>query len=154
MTQDKPPIIDGRQPLIEERFNLDERSNWSKLQVKFREHEPIADEYDHYPHCKWVVIEYKSCSLKNAVEQIENTIKQLIDANQKVDHAVIVLDKFDGKERDLYRKVDNILLLKHTRKPVSIRISNQEILVNVYDPNEIEKQYQDYKGSLTRWQST
>ena len=154
MVHNKPPIIDGLQPKAEERYDLDQKSNWQFLNVAFREHEPIADEYDHYPHCKWAIVEYKSCSLKNAVEQLENTAKQLIEANRHVDHAIIILEKFDGKERDLYKKNGNTLIIKNKRVPASIRLNDKSIIVKVYEPHEIDRQYKDYKGSLPRWQST
>jgi hypothetical protein len=149
----KPPIIDGRQAVPSERYNLDEPLNRKNLNISFKDYEPVADEYNHYSHCKWAVIEYKSCSLKNAIEQLENTVKQLTKAQKKVDLAIIVLKKFDGKEKDIYKRVGNNLIIRSTKTIVSIPTGNRRITVSLYDPDEINRQYAAYNGSLAKWQS-
>jgi len=70
----KAPLIDGKLPNNE--FILDEVSDLKSLGLDPNTIFKIADEYDHYPNCKYAVIEHKSKSLKDSVTQLEDTAKQ------------------------------------------------------------------------------
>ena len=153
MTRDKPPVIDGLIPTQSERYDLDDITKCRLLNVGFKAYYPVADEFDHYPSCKWAIIEYKSRSLRNSVEQLESTARQLVGAQKKVDLAIIVSMKINHKEKDLYKKRGNILYLKKTNSPVSIPTGNNRIVVNIYEPYEIDRQYHEYNRGLSKWQS-
>ena len=153
LARDKPPVIDGLVPNPSERYDLDDATKRHLLNVSFKAHLPVADEYDHYPNCRWAVVEYKSRSLRNSVEQLESTARQLVDALKKVDLAIIVAIRLNDKEKEIYRKKGNILYIKRTNSPVSIHTGNNRVVVNIYEPHEIYKQYQEYDRSLSKWQS-
>jgi hypothetical protein len=151
--RDKPPIVEGLVPKKEERYNLDEDEQRKYLKINFREHDPIADEYCHYPHCKWAIIEYEGGHLSNSVEQLESTARQLIAANKPVDFAIIVVKKFNDRETELYKRKENILFIKRSNSPVLIPTGNgNKVEVRIYEPNEVENQYKNRNGALSKWQ--
>lgn len=147
----KPPIIDNRIPTQNDVYDLDDTARLQTLNVHFNSSLKIADEYDHYPHCKWAVIEYKSRSLRDGVEQLESTTKQLAEMQKRVDYAIIVAEKMNSAESSLYTKRSNVLYIRKTRKAVTIPLGNGRIPVNIYEPHEIDEQYQKHKGSLDSW---
>lgn len=151
MPRNKPPIIDDLLPRQEEVFDLDDIEQLHQANIAFNNRLKIADEYDHYPHCKWVIIEYKSKSLRDSVEQLDWTAKQLIIMGRKVDHAIIVAEGIDNPERNLYKKQGNVLIYKPTRRQVTISTGNGSVGVQIFDPYEIDKQYQNYRSSLRPW---
>lgn len=153
LARDKPPVIDGLVPNPSEIYDLDDVTKCRLLNVSFKTYLPVADEYDHYPSCRWAVIEYKSRSLRNSVEQLESTARQLVDAQKKVDLAIVVAMKINEKEKDIYRKKGNILYIKKTNTPVSVPTGNNRVVVNIYEPHEIDRQYHEYNRSLSKWQS-
>ena len=150
--RDKPPVIEGMVPRETERHNLDKQEERRILQVEFREFDPVAAEYLHYPHCKWVVIEYEGSHLSNSVEQVESTTKKLVAANKPVDSAVIITKRLDDRERELYQKRNNVLYLRRTTSPIQISTGNKSIAVEVYYPQEIEQQYRNRDRGLAKWQ--
>lgn len=153
MTRQKPPVIEGRIPNTHEIYNLDDPDVQNRLGLNPEVCLKIADEYDHYSHCKWAVIEYKSRSLKNSVEQIEDTAKQLSDAQREIHFAIIVTRRINRNESSLYGKRKNILYNKITKKPVLVRTGSESVVVNIYEPNEIDEQYEEYNKGLGPWVS-
>lgn len=151
MPRQKPPVVDDYVPEPNEIYDLDNKNQLNMANLIFNDRLKIADEYDHYPHCKWAVIEYKSKSLRDSVEQLEWTAKQLIAMGREVDHAIIVAKGIDNPERNLYRKRRNILFYKPTKKPVTISTGNSKIAVEIFNPYEIDRQYKKYRGTLRSW---
>jgi hypothetical protein len=68
-----------------------------------------------------------------------------------VDHAIIVARGIDNPERNLYRKRRNLLFYTPTKKPVTISTGNTRIVVEIFDPYEIDKQHKKYGGTLRSW---
>src|SRR3989337_3797323 len=86
----KPPIIDRERPVENERYDLDKPEQLRQIGVTLKPHLPKADEYDHYPHCEWAVVECKGKGLRNSIEQLEQTATQLLSFNKKVNRAIII----------------------------------------------------------------
>ena len=152
---DKPPIIGNERPAKNERYNLDDPNHLKIMCITLQAHLPKADEYCHYPHCEWAIIENKGNSLRNSIEQIESTAKQILAVQgKKVDRAIIIASKINKKEKKIYSKKGNVLYLKKTDKPVLIPSGATKIPVTLYSPDDIERQYKtspnrtldDYKG--------
>jgi len=148
----KRPVIDGVIPRRDEIYSLDDEMQLQSEDLKFNGTLKIADEYCHYPHCKWAVIEYKSKSLSDSIDQIVTTTQQLAEMNRKVDHVIIVAEKINNPERNLFTKRGNLLIYKPKKKPVTISTVNGKLEVKIYYPHEIEKQYKEYGSSLGKWQ--
>jgi hypothetical protein len=151
LPRQKPPVIDDYVPEPNEVYDLDDYNQLRLANLNFDEHLKIADEYDHYPHCKWALIEYKSKSLRDSVEQLEWTAKQLSDMERDVDHAIIIAEGIDNPERNLYSKRGNLLIYKPKKKPVTISTGRRRIDVEIFDPHEIDRQYKKYRGTLRSW---
>ena len=151
MTRKKPPVIDGRIP--DDRYNLDDESKLQSLGLSPDASLKIADEYDHYPDCKWAIIEYKSRSLRNSVDQLEDTAEQLSKIQKEVDLAIIVAIKINRAERRIFQKRGNMLYNKLTNTPVQIQVGNNRIEVNIYEAHEVDRQYEKYRRSLIPWVS-
>jgi hypothetical protein len=150
----KPPIIGRELPSESERFNLDDPAHWQQLGVSFKSHLPRADEYDHYPHCKWAIIECKGNSLRNSIEQLEYTARQLASFQKTVNLTIIIANKINKKEKDYFTKKGNTLYRKKDNKPILIPAGSNKIEVNIYTPLEIDKQYHEFRGTLdSLWQS-
>jgi len=148
----KPPIIQRAKPAENERYDLDKPEQLSQIGVTLKPYLPKADEYDHYPHCEWAIIECKGKSLRNSIEQLEQTAKQLLAFNKKIDRAIIIASKINRKEKIAFTKKGNVLYLRKNDKPVLVPAGSIKIAVTLYSPIEIEKQYRDFRGSLDRWQ--
>lgn len=151
MTHKKPPVIEGRIP--DHYYNLDDDSELQALGLSLNARLKIADEYDHYPDCKWAIIEYKSRSLRNGVEQLEHTAERLFRRQKPVNLAIIVAIKMNKAERRIYTKKGNILYNKLTKNPIQIRVGTGRVEVNIYEVHEVDRQYQKYKRSLIPWVS-
>jgi hypothetical protein len=148
----KPPIIERTLPDKNERYDLDDSAQCKLLGVNFKAYWPRADEYDHYPQCKWAIIECKGNSLKNSIEQLEYTAKQLMTFHKNIALAIIIANKINKKEKHYFTKKGNVLYRKKDDKPVAISTGIDRILVNIYSPSEIERQYQEFDRSLDKWQ--
>jgi hypothetical protein len=147
----KPPVIKNEIPSENERYNLDDPEHLRLLGVSLKQYLPKADEYSHYPHCEYAIIEYKGNSLRNSIEQLEFTAKQLTSFQKKIDRAIIIAGKINKKEKNYFTKRGNILYRKKDDKPVLVPAGSSKIAVTLYSPVEIEKQYQDFGRSLDRW---
>ena len=153
MPRQKPPVIEDYLPKPEDVFDLDDDKWLHEANLRFNSHLKIADEYDHYPHCKWALIEFKSRNIRDSIEQLDWTAKQLVEMRRDVDYVIIIAEAINNPEKNLYRKQDNLLIYKPTRKPVAISTSNGLVNVQIFDPYEIDKQYTNYRGTLRPWQS-
>ena len=89
----KPPVVERALPSENERYDLNNKTHWQQLGVSFKAYLPIADEYDHYPHCQWAVIECKGNSLRNSIEQLEFTAKQLTAFQKNINLAIVIAGK-------------------------------------------------------------
>ena len=148
MPRQKPPVIEGQIPDPNDTYDLDDNQRLKSANLLFDSNLKIADEYDHYPHCKWAIIEYKSRSLSDAIAQLDWTAKQLVAMSRKVDYAIIIARGIDNPERNLYTKQGNALIYKPKKSPVTIKTGNNIINVAIYDPFEIDVQYKTYRGTL------
>jgi len=149
LPHEKPPLIEGRKP--NDRYDLDDESKLQSLNLDPKSKLKLADQYDHYPDCKWAVIEYKSRSLRDGVDQLEETAKRLLNAKGKVDLAILISRRINKAEKHIFKKVGNLLHRKQTKKPVQIRAGKSLIEVQIYYHHEIDRQYKNYKGSLKPW---
>lgn len=146
----KPPVIDGRIPDIKQ-----ELEKIPELADNSGSPNPkIADEYDHYPDCRWAIVEYKSMSIKDAVFQLADTAEKLFNASKPLDSAFIVSKKMNHSESRIFAKRGNLLYTKYNKSSVRIRHGNNRIDVHLYYHEEIERQYEKYEGSIFRWVST
>lgn len=146
---DKPPIIDREKPAKNERYDLDNRAQLQEIGITLQPHLPKADEYCHYPKCEWAIIENKGNSLRNSIEQLESTAKQILTSEgKKIDRAIIIASKINKKEKKVFAKRGNVLYLKKNRKPVLIPTGSVKIPATLYTPEEIERQYKDFGGTL------
>src|SRR4030042_5801350 len=100
LPRQKPPVIDDYVPEPNEIYDLDDPAQLHNANLIFNDRLKIADEYDHYPHCKWALIEYKSKSLRDSVEQLEWTAKQLSDMKRDVNQAIIIAEGIDAPKRN------------------------------------------------------
>ena|SRR3989344_7917690 len=90
--------------------------------------EKSCDYYGHYQNCSWFLIESKSRGkIREALVQIDNTIKALIKYEKKVDFIFIVADKLDKMDSNAYSTHEvsqlpfRLLVHKDTKKPVTDR---------------------------------
>lgn len=151
MHQCKPPIIEHERPSENERYDLNDPAQLRHMGITLKPHLPKADEYNHYPHCEWAIIECKGNSLRNSIEQLEYTATQLLSFDKKVHHAIIIASKINHKEKEAFTKRGNVLYQKKNNKPVLIPAGSMKIPVNLYSPMEIEAQYQKFGGTLDIW---
>lgn len=85
---DKPPVINGLIPNIKQDCErISEINSGDPLNPK------IADEYDHYPSCDWAIVEYKSRSIKDAVDQLVDTAVKLARSKKPLNRAYIVFQR-------------------------------------------------------------
>jgi hypothetical protein len=146
---DKPPIIERARPAKNERYDLDDPNQLKLIGVTLQPHLPRADEYSHYPHCEWAIIESKGNGLRNSIEQLESTAKQILTfKGKKIDRAIIIASKINKKEKRVFTKRGNVLYLKKNDKPVLIPADSIKIQATLYSPEEIEKQYQEFGRTL------
>jgi hypothetical protein len=146
----KPPVIDGRIPDIKQ-----ELEKIPELAGSSESPNPkIADEYDHYPDCRWAIVEYKSMSIKDAVSQLADTAEKLSNTSKPLDFAFIVSKKMNHSESRIFAKKGNLLHTKLDKSPVRVRHGSNRVDVHLYYHEEIERQYEKYEGSLPRWVST
>ena len=151
MNRCKPPVINNEVPLENERYDLDDPQHLRLLGVSLKSHLPKADEYNHYPHCEHSIVECKGNSLRNSIEQLEFTAKQLLPFQKAIDRAIIIAGKINKKEKEYFTKKGNVLYRKKDDKPVLIPVGSNKIAVTFYTPIEIETQYQNFRRSLDRW---
>jgi hypothetical protein len=149
----KPPVVERSLPSENERYDLNNTTHWRQLGISLKAYLPRADEYDHYPHCKWAIIECKGNSLRNSIEQLEFTAKQLVAFQKDVNLAIIIAGKINKKEKKYFTKKGNTLFRKKDNKPVLIPTGLDRVPVSIYAPFEIEKQYQEFGGTLDKWRS-
>jgi len=147
----KPPVIDGKIP--DERYDLDDVSKVRLLGLNPDSLLKIADQYDHYPGCKWAIIEFKSRSLRNSVDQLEETAENLLNVQKQAHLAIIVAIKINRAERRIFSKRGNMLYSKISNAPVQIRAGNNRIEVRIYYVHEVDRQYEEYNRSLMQWVS-
>lgn len=147
----KPPVIEGRVP--DSKLDLDNMKDLQSGSKDISYLLKIADEYDHYPDCKWAIVEYKSRSLKDAVEQLSETAEKLSKQAKPLSFAFIVSMKMNHAESRIFRKRGNVLYNKLTKSPVQIRFGGNRLDVQLYYVAQIEMQYQKYEESIIRWAS-
>jgi hypothetical protein len=59
----KNPLINGEKPRPNKIYDLDNKEHLKALGLDPNDNEEKADEFAHYPHCDWAVIEWKgSCA--------------------------------------------------------------------------------------------
>lgn len=151
MTRAKPPVIKGKKPTPNDRYDLDDDSRLQSLNLNPKAKLKLCDQYDHYPDCDWAIVEYKSRSLRDSVDQLEETARRLSRVQRKVDFAIIVSIKINRAEKHVFRKKGNLLYSKQTKTPVQIHAGNKRIAVQIYYYHEIDKQYRNYERSLAKW---
>jgi hypothetical protein len=143
---DKPPIVNGLKPNIKQDCErISEINSRDPLNPK------IADEYDHYPSCDWAIVEYKSRSIKDAVEQLVDTAAKLAKSKKPLDHAYIVSKGMSGSEKKIFTRRNTTLYTKHNRSPVRIKHETKLVDVDLYYQDEVEKQYSKYDESIAKW---
>ena len=145
----KAPIINGRKP--DDIHVLDDDVQAQSLGIDPHSTLKRADEYDHYPGCMCAIIEYKSKSIRNAVDQLQETADQLTKANRDVDWAMVVTHKINRREREIFRKRNNLLWSKRTKKLVQIIVRNSVIPIRIYYHRDVDRDYKRYGGSLAPW---
>jgi len=150
----KAPALNGKLP--DNEFILDDVSGIKSLGLNPDSLLKIADEYDHYPNCKYAVIEHKSKSLKDSVAQLEDTTKQLIDKGKPVDFAIIVADRINRTESQIYKaeKGSHRLLNKLSKSPIQIRAKNKLIDILIFYTHQIIKMHKEYGGRINQWASS
>ncbi len=105
---DEPPI-----PLYGDPNEIySEDDLFSKLGLD--RNQKIADWYFHYPNCLKAVQESKGGYLRDSIAQLESTIRQLKQKGEKVNLAIIFMERL-GREKQLYeidKNADNTLKQK------------------------------------------
>lgn len=152
MSRDRPPVIKGRIPQSNERYNLDDPLKLKSLNLDPTIRSKIADEYDHYPDCKWAIIEYKSRNLRDSIEQLQETSERLSEVQRTIDMAIIV-SKGMKAEKNIFQRKNGLLHYKLTGKPVWIQTGASNVEVQIYYLWEVDKQYEKYNRSLEPWVS-
>ena len=143
---DKPPVINGRIPDVKQDCEkLPELNPRDPINPK------IADEYAHYPWCDWAIVEYKSRSIKDAVDQLVDTAAKLARSRKPLDRAIIVSKGMTGSEKQIFARKSRTLYTKHNRSAVKIRHDGNSIVVDLYYQDEIAKQYEEYNRSIVKW---
>lgn len=151
MRKDKPPLIMGRKPDIIQ--NLDQMPEIHSPESDFSHYPKIADEYDHYPDCQWAIIEYKSRSIKDAVDQLGDTAAKLSTIGKPFSYAFVVSIKMSHAESRIFMRRGNSLYRRSKKTPIKLRYGNVDLNVSLYYAEEIERQYQQYEGSILKWAS-
>jgi hypothetical protein len=132
----KVPLIEGKLP--DELYDLDKETDLQKLNLNSKSGLKIADNYAHYQHCKHAVIESKSNTLRNAIEQLESTMKQLLEAGRKVDLPIIVANRLNRWEKQIFkRSKENILLDRNTGAPHLIRVGSNSYSILLFYSGEV-----------------
>lgn len=132
----KVPIIGGKLP--DEEYDLDNEIHLQKLNFNPKLGLKRADRYVHYPDCKHAVIESKSNTLRKAVAQLESTIRQLLEQGKKIDFPIIVADRLNRWEKQIFkRSQDNILLDRNTGVPHLIRVDSNSYQILLFYSSEV-----------------
>jgi len=137
----KAPILSGVKPDME--YNLDDENDLAKLGLDPIATGKIADRYVHYRDCKYAVIEFKSSTLRKAVEQVENTVRQLLGRGKRIDYVIIVMDRLSRYEKRILkrRRKDKVLCDPVTDKPRTIKIGSRIWNILLFYSGEIRKMY-------------
>ena len=133
--RDFPPIYGNPTESYDE-FKL-------RRMLRLTEQDSCADGYGHYPRCTWAVVELKSRHIRNAIEQLETTIKRLRGIGRVVNQAIIVADTF-GNEIGLYR---NGHQLWQKRGDQSQPVQVENLTVEAWQPGEFR-----HRGNLNGYQ--
>jgi hypothetical protein len=135
-----PPIIDGR--TVDKHYDLDNTAHLLELGLDPNADLKIADSYDHYQHCKDAVIEYGS-TLHKAIEQVESTIKRLLDKGKKVDLLIIVVKRLSRFEQRLFKRKprDYILRERKSDRPRLIKVDSKAWTIFLFYSREVKSMY-------------
>ena len=120
----KNPVINGEKP--NEVYDLDNKEHLKTLGFDPSDKEQKADEYAHYPHCDWAVIEWKGSSMPKAIRQVEATTKKLCQINKPVDMVIILKKRLNRYEQRFYRR-RNRVLIDLQGQPHSVRVGSRRI---------------------------
>lgn len=119
------PIINGQKP--DTQYNLDNEDDLKKLGINPRDNERISDRYVHYQNCKHAVVESKGTTVHKAIEQIESTVKRLLNTGNKVDFAMLIMKRLSHSEqRSFKRRKDRVLINPQTHEPYTVRVGNEK----------------------------
>jgi hypothetical protein len=121
----KNPTINGQKP--NEVYDLDNREHLKALGLDMNDIGEKADEYAHYPHCDWFVIEWKGSSLPKALRQVEATSKKLGQINKRVNMAIILKKRLNRYEQRFYKRRNDRVLIDLQGRPRSISVGNYSI---------------------------
>mgnify|MGYP000277024212 CR=1 FL=1 len=116
---------------INTQWNEDQLRNRLDLTINDR----VADWYIHFETCRHAVVEVKCRrKIENALNQLENTIRKLLEKGYPVNIAIIITEGIDPFEKRKYIIVNNVLYEKRgkSKKEVKFRINNRVIPVHVY----------------------
>jgi len=150
----KAPVINCKLP--DNEFILDSDSDLRSLGLSPNTISKIADEYDHYPDCKYAVIEHKSKSLKDSVAQLEDTAKQLVGVGKQVDYAIIVAERINRTESMIYKqdKASHRLYNKNNRSFFQIRARSKLIDIFIFYTSQVNRMHKEYGGKIDQWASS
>lgn len=121
----KNPMINGEKP--KEKYDLDNVEHLKALGLDLNDKEEKADEYAHYPHCDWAVIEWKGSAMPKAIRQVEVTTKKLGQINKQVDLVIILKKRLNRYEQKFYRRRNDRVLIDLQGQPCSVRVGNHSI---------------------------
>jgi hypothetical protein len=140
------PSINGQKP--NEEYDLDNQSHLIALGFNPNSNEEKADKYVHYPHCDWVVIEWKGSAVPKAIRQIETTVEHLVKNGKKVDFAIIIKKRLNRFEQRTYkrRRRDRVLIDPHTQDPYTVHVGSAKlnILLLYYSEANSDNQLDKY----------
>ncbi len=103
--------------------------------LRLTDSDSCADGYGHYPRCTWAVVESKSRHLRNAIEQLEDTVVRLRAIGKVVNQAIIIADTF-GNEIGLFRHGRELWQKRGDR---SLPVEVAKIKVEAWQPSELRE---------------
>jgi len=142
------PIINGKR--VDKQYDLDKEEDLLELGLNPNADLKIADKYAHYQNCKHAVIEFGS-TLHKAVEQVESTVKQLLDVGKKIDFLFIIVNRLNTWEKRTFKRKtrDKILVNRKTGKPRLVKADSkawQILLLYSSELNRMNKGLNKYFG--------
>jgi hypothetical protein len=103
--------------------------------LKLEDEDPCADYYGHYAICAWAVVECKGKHLRNAIAQLEATVRKIRATGRTVNKAIVIADTF-GNERSIVRRGNKLWLKKGgSERPITI----DNIQVEGWQPEEVRR---------------
>ena len=104
----KVPIIKGALP--DNEYDLDNKSDLLRLGLDSNTDQKIADKYVHYKNCQYAIVEFKSSTLRKALDQLETTAKRLMSIGKGIDFSIIVIHRLSSWEKRIFKRGRDKLL--------------------------------------------